>query len=249
MRGWEKIIAAVAMLSWAAGSAAAAPADSPAPEIRAQIEAIQSTVLSTEVAGRVIELPVKEGEAVRQGALLAAIECGPQRASLAQANAEHAAAAQAAAADERLEQLGGIGAVELGEAREKAKSTQAQVDYASLNVAHCVIRAPFSGSVGVVKVRRWQSLAAGTELMELVNDRALETVMIVPSRWLVWLRIGTAFTIAVDETGATITAQVVRRGATIDPVSQTVTVYGRIVGPASNLAAGMSGLAHFPTAR
>jgi hypothetical protein len=75
----------------------------------------------------------------------------------------------------------------------------------------------------------------GAELMELVNERVLEAVMIVPSRWLVWLRVGTRFTVAIDETGATIDAQVVRRGATIDPVSQTVTVYGRILHAESNL--------------
>lgn len=237
------IVASAAL--FIAGAAAWAASDNPGPEIRAQLRAYQSTVLSAQVTGRIQELPFREGEAVRKGQKLVAIDCSTWRAALDQAEAEEHAAAKVAEADVKLARLGSIGTVELESAIAKQKSAKAQLDYQIAMVRRCVVVAPFSGRVGIVKVRRWQSVAEGAELMDLVDDRKLETAMIVPSRWLAWLKPGTHFTIAVDELNRTIDAEVVRRGAEIDPVSQTVIVYGRVLDPPKDLAPGMSGKVGF----
>ncbi|OAN50677.1 hypothetical protein A6A04_17785 [Paramagnetospirillum marisnigri] len=63
----------------------------------------------------------------------------------------------------------------------------------------------------------------------------------VPSKWLVWLKPGHAFQVAIDETGKIYPVKMVRIGARIDPISQSVKVTGAIGGHFPELFAGMSG--------
>jgi hypothetical protein len=69
----------------------------------------------------------------------------------------------------------------------------------------------------------------------------LELEFIVPSRWLAWLTPGTGFQVAIDETGKTYPAKVMRTGARVDPVSQSVKIAAAIDGKFNELIAGMSG--------
>ena len=73
----------------------------------------------------------------------------------------------------------------------------------------------------------------------------LEVETIIPSKWLSQVRPGDAFSFTVDETGETLSAEVVRMGATVDPVSQTIKAYGVLREPGLSVLPGMSGTATF----
>jgi hypothetical protein len=59
------------------------------------------------------------------------------------------------------------------------------------------------------------------------------------------LKIGGAFSVKVDELEREYTGHIVRLGARIDPLSQSVSLAGEIEGTHSELLAGMSGAALF----
>lgn len=82
--------------------------------------------------------------------------------------------------------------------------------------------------------------------LEILDDRSLEVELIAPSRWLAWLKPGYAFTVHIDETDKTYPADITRVGGRVDPVSQTIKVFGEIRGEATELMAGMSGRANIP---
>ncbi len=67
-----------------------------------------------------------------------------------------------------------------------------------------------------------------------------------PSRWLGWLKPGYAFQVHIEETDKTYPAEITRVGGRVDPVSQTIKVFGKIRGDAADLMAGMSGRANIP---
>ncbi len=75
----------------------------------------------------------------------------------------------------------------------------------------------------------------------LAEAEALEIEMIVPSRWLSWLKPGDDFKVQIEENGKTYPARVVRLGGRVDPVSQSIKVIGEIAQGAPELMAGMSG--------
>jgi hypothetical protein len=68
-----------------------------------------------------------------------------------------------------------------------------------------------------------------------------EVELLVPSRWLSWLKPGVAFTVHIEETDKSYPARVTRLGGRVDPVSQSNKVIGEITGPVIGLMAGMSG--------
>jgi membrane fusion protein (multidrug efflux system) len=55
---------------------------------------------------------------------------------------------------------------------------------------------------------------------------------------------GYAFQVHIEETDKTYPAEITRVGARVDPVSQTIKVFGEIRGAAPELMAGMSGRAN-----
>ena len=99
------------------------------------------------------------------------------------------------------------------------------------------------GRVGAIMVREFQHVSEGAPLLEILDDRNLEMELIVPSRWLAWLKPGLRFTVAVDETGHSYKAEIFRLSGKVDAVSQSIKVYGRLVEPAPELLPGMSGKA------
>ena len=75
---------------------------------------------------------------------------------------------------------------------------------------------------------------------------AMRAILVGLAGWLAWLRTGQAFTLDLDETGRSHPGRITRLGAQIDPISQTLTVYGALTGTPAGLVAGMSGAARFP---
>jgi HlyD family secretion protein len=94
------------------------------------------------------------------------------------------------------------------------------------------------------KVQEFQYATPGQPLLEVFDDRSLEVELIAPSRWLAWLKPGYVFAIHVEETDKTYKAAITRVGGRVDPVSQTIKVFGEIQGEAGDLMAGMSGRAN-----
>ena len=70
--------------------------------------------------------------------------------------------------------------------------------------------------------------------------------MLVPSRWLSWLKAGIEFKVHIEETDKTYPARVTRLGGRVDPVSQSIKVIGQITSATPELMAGMSGQVNFP---
>jgi membrane fusion protein, multidrug efflux system len=110
-----------------------------------------------------------------------------------------------------------------------------------VQLGKCSISAPFSGRVAEQKVREQQYVQPGQAVLELIDDTVLEAEFIMPSRWVAQVRTGSVVRIAVDETGREYGARVLRLGARVDPVSQSIKVVAAIDGRPADLIAGMSG--------
>ena len=67
----------------------------------------------------------------------------------------------------------------------------------------------------------------------------------MPSYWLRTIASGTAFKFAVDELGVVHDGKIVRIGAAVDPVSQTIKIVGVFIVRPENVLSGMSGNATF----
>ena len=86
------------------------------------------------------------------------------------------------------------------------------------------------------------------KLIRIVSDGPLELHMVVPSKWLGWLKVGSSFDFKVDETGDTVKAVVDRISGAVDAVSQTVKIVCKVPRVPASVLPGMSGQARLDDA-
>jgi multidrug efflux pump subunit AcrA (membrane-fusion protein) len=95
-------------------------------------------------------------------------------------------------------------------------------------------------------VKNYQTVSAGTPMLDLVGDGALKVRLNVPSALMVRLKQGSHLDITIPETGKTYPAHVSAVNARVDAVAQTVELEAQLDGEHPDLVAGMSGIARFP---
>ena len=222
-----------------------AAAEASAVNPRVLVRATRRIEVRTDLQAKVARLPFREGMAFAKGEVLVDFDCRRQRAELASVRAAAAAARTELAAKRQMHRHGAAGRTEVDLARAELRRAQADVKARDTRIADCTIAAPFPGRVVRVHGREHEMPPAGEAVITVLDDRDLELELVLPSRWLTWLKPGAGFSIRIDETGTQHAASIVRVGAEVDAVSQTVRAFGRIDGTAGGVLAGMSGHARF----
>jgi RND family efflux transporter MFP subunit len=201
----------------------------------------RDAVVSPQVSGRLLRVLVREGDPVKQGALLAEVESQPLRdalrqaqALLAQAKAAREAAAAAATREEHLYERG-INARQtfeaahaaLGQSSAAVAFAGAQVDVARQNVSRSLVRAPIAGVV-VRLLRRVGEVVDGTPatpVMEIADPASLELAASAPASDLVLLAVGQESSITFDALPGHSFAAAVR---SVSPSVDTTTGVGSV---------------------
>jgi len=212
-----------------------------AQELRAQLSPRDFTTLAAEIGAKVERVNAREGERFRKGDPLITFDCSIQRAQMAEARATLSATEKTVSVNNRLLELQTIGKLENDVAVAERDKARAKLDASGAVLSKCSVPAPFGGRVVEQKVRAQQFVQPGQALLDVLDDSELELDFVVPSKWLVWLKPGHVFQVAIDETAKSYPVKLTRVGARIDPVSQSVKVTGAIGGHFPELAAGMSG--------
>ncbi len=210
-------------------------------ELRAQLTPRDYTTLAAEIGAKVERIAVREGDRFTKGQALVVFDCSVQQAQLDEARATLSAAEKTMAVNNRLLELQTIGKLEADVSVAEVDKARARMRAMAATASKCSVTAPFDGRVVEQKVRSQQFVQPSQPLLDILDDSELELDFLVPSKWLVWLKPGHVFEVAIDETGKTYPVRLNRTGARIDPVSQTIKVTGTIGGRFPELSAGMSG--------
>lgn len=209
--------------------------------LRGQIKARESSQIASEIAGRISHLKIRDGERFKAGQLLVGFSCEQEEAQLSKAKATLDKKAKTHEVNKKLEKLRSISTLELDVTKAEEAEAKADVRVMQAMLEKCSIKAPFSGKVVDVTARAYQSVRPGDPLLEIINENDLEVEFIAPSKSLPELKPGNTFKVTLDETGNSHKAVIIRLGGRVDPVSQTIKVYGRITQNAAEILPGMSG--------
>ncbi|MFI3156671.1 MAG: efflux RND transporter periplasmic adaptor subunit [Methylococcaceae bacterium] len=227
------------------------PAESPPSQtdlhLRAQLKARQSTLISSEISARISQLKLHDGERFTAGQLLVGFHCTLEDAQLSKSEATLGKKLKTYEVNQQLEIRRSIGALELAVSKAEAEEAKADVRITQAMLDRCLIYAPFSGKVAEVIARPYQSVRPGDPLLEILDDKNLEVEFMAPSRSMPTLIPGKRFRVTLDEVAKSYQAEITRIGGKVDPVSQTIKVYGRIIDKADELLPGMSGAIEFTT--
>ncbi|MCL4182611.1 MAG: efflux RND transporter periplasmic adaptor subunit [Burkholderiaceae bacterium] len=207
-------------------------------EALGELRAVHQVTLSAEVAGRVAAISFKPGQRVKAGSVLVQLDDSVEQADL---TASRAAAAFAQQQLERASELAATGAT----SREILQQRQAERDQAAAQVQQLEarirqkrIRAPFDGELGLRRIDLGQYLSPGEAAVTLTALDRLYANFDVPQQELARVKVGQPVQVHLDTTGtepiqatinaiepqvgrdtrnATIQAEVVNRGRTLQP--------------------------------
>lgn len=146
----------------------------------ATVEAGEKVLLSFRVSGRIIELPVKQGEEVKKGQLIARLDPKDYQIAVDQARAEYN---KAQADFERYQLLYEKDAVPLADLdlrisqRDVAK---ARLEEAEKNLTYTYLNAPFTGNIGRRYVDNFMDVTANETIIDLNDITTVEVKIDVP---------------------------------------------------------------------
>ena len=201
-----------------------------------QVEALRQAVVAAQVPGRVLELNVHAGDAVRAGQVLLRIDAQAAEQNAAASGAQVAAAraqldvaSTELARKRQLAQKSYISQAALEQAESQWRAAQAQVHALSAQAGAArtqtglhVLRAPFDGVVAQLVVERGDMAMPGRPLLTVYDPAALRVTANVPASALEGGAAGAQVLLAgADQALAPLRVQVL---PTVDPQSLTQAV-------------------------
>ncbi|MEO0870915.1 MAG: efflux RND transporter periplasmic adaptor subunit [Pseudomonadota bacterium] len=149
----------------------------------AVVRSVRSTDMAFQVGGQIIEWNATDGEQFNRGDVIARIDPTSFKAAVEQAEAQFLNAKSEYERAERLIQQDAISKSVLESRDAQRQVAQASLDTAQKNLNDTVLRAPFTGGVGVTYVEEFQNVGPQQPVLVL-QSRAVEAIVNVPASFV-----------------------------------------------------------------
>ncbi|WP_338885833.1 efflux RND transporter periplasmic adaptor subunit [Xenorhabdus sp. TH1] len=204
-----------------------------------ELEAERQVHLAAETSGRVVRIEFESGQYVEKGQLLVQINDTVERADLARLQAQWKNAERLYQRTQKLFASKMVAAAELDNTLAQRDMALASIRQKEAVIAQKVIRAPFSGVMGIRQIHEGQYLNAGDAIANLVDAKNLKLNFSLNEQTSPELHVGQSVNLQVDaypnqNFPATVNA--------IDPLignSRTVQVQAHLNNADGKLKAGM----------
>ena len=152
------------------------------------IEASKHSALAFRVSGQLNVLPVKAGEEVKKGDVLAQLDQADFKNALADRQARYDLAKIQFVQIESLIKKKYASQTKLDEARANLKAAAAALAAAKDNVSYTQLIAPFDGVIGRVDIENFQSVQAQVPVIQLQDTHEIDIKFSVPEGLLTQLK-------------------------------------------------------------
>lgn len=251
--GEGKSTAAKPAPSPAASSAPAGPPAMPVEAAQAQtgigrlevsavgsLEANESAVIRSEIAGRISAIQFNEGEKIGKGGVLLTINAEEFQAQIKQIAAVVALNKMNFERTKQLQTEGLIAQRVYDEAESKLKESEASLSLAQVRLDKSILRAPFAGRLGLRQVSPGDYLQPGQPIVNLEDIDSIKVDFRIPEIYLNRLQVGQPVQVGVDVYPDRIfEGKIYAIDARIDQASRTVLVRARVPNPKGELHPGM----------
>lgn len=158
----------------------------------------ESVILRPEVSGRIAAIGFKDGQVVRKGQLLVALDATLNEAEVAQAKAEYDLALSNLKRSEDLARRQFISSSAQETAASNAQVAEARLRLAQARLSKMRIIAPFDGAVGIRNVSLGDYVKDGTDLVNVEDVRVLKVDFRLPERNFAQVSVGQPVEIVAD---------------------------------------------------
>ncbi|MEY4511794.1 MAG: hypothetical protein RLZZ450_3916 [Pseudomonadota bacterium] len=215
-----------------------------------QLSAVGSVVAERGVAvsndspGMVKAIKFDSGDEVKKGQVLVELDTGVERAQLASAAARRDLAQQTAERTRKLAASQTVTQAKVETDEAQLKTAETELNALSAQIDRKVVRAAFSGRLGIRKVNLGQYLAPGTTMTTLEALDAVFVDFTLPQQTLHDVTVGLPVRITVNgnlSAGESFTANgtVAAVDPSIDPTTRSIKVRAAVPNPGQKLRPGM----------
>jgi membrane fusion protein, multidrug efflux system len=200
----------------------------------------KGVALSNDAPGLVSRIHFESGDMVKQGAILVELDTSVERAQLASLQAKRDLAEISVKRSTTLATSGAVSQSQVDADTSSFKSLSADANALSAQIARKVIRAPFSGKLGIRQVNLGQYLSPGTTVTTLEAEKQLFVDFTLPQQELPKLHAGMSVRALQSESNepfgeGTISAI----DPAVDPMTRTIKVRASMLDPEDKLRPGM----------
>lgn len=200
----------------------------------------ESTTIAATVTERIVRLNFTDGAYVQRGQIIAELARGQETAGLNEAQARLTEAQQQLARLRQLQERGFATNARVDEQVALVNSVRAQAGQAQAQISDRVIRAPFSGVVGLRRISPGATVSAGTEIATISDLSQIKLDFSLPETFLSAMRNGQAIeAVAAAYPGEIFRGSVESIESTVDPITRSVTVRALLPNPDARLKPGM----------
>jgi membrane fusion protein (multidrug efflux system) len=218
------------------GDAKGAPGGGPAPvavvrlaptAVQEDLQAVgslrsnESVILRPEVSGRIEKIGFRDGQNVKKGEVLVALDASLQEAEAAKARAELDLARSNFKRTEDLARKNFVSGSAQEQAASNAQVADANLKLAEARLAKMRILAPFDGVVGIRNVSIGDYVKDGTDLVNVEDIGTLKVDFRLPERSFEQVRVGQSVEVVADALPD------VRSAGTIEAINPRVDAGGR----------------------
>lgn len=204
------------------------------------LQSDESVQISSEIAGRVTEIPFGEGGPVKAGDIIVKLDDALAVAEVKDAEARFSLAAGNLDRANTLAKTGNVTERARDEATANSETARAAVELSRVRLSKHTIRAPFPGVAGMRKVSPGAYVTAGQPIVNLEKIDSLKIDFTVPELFLADIRNGQTVEILVDALpGRTFIGTVYAIDPHIDVNGRALSIRARLENPELVLRPGL----------
>lgn len=229
------------------GAAQVVVAEAGSGQVNARVSAIgdgralRSVTVRSDATGMIRELVIAPGRFVEAGALVAQLDDDAERIALERARLMVMDATRNL---ERLQQLGGSGAVsavQIREAELALRTAELEVEQAEFDLSQRRITAPIDGWAGLLEVAEGDRIGAQDTIAVLTDRSSIQIDFRVPERFIGALSLGMPIDVTpLARPDQVLAGEVVALDNVVDRASRTLRVQGQLDNADDSLRAGQA---------
>lgn len=188
------------------------------------IEPNEVVSLRSEISGIAEELNFSEGGRVAEGQVLIRINDGELRAQLAQAKTQNILSAENERRAKLLLEKEAISQEEYDIASAEYRTAESQIQLIEAQLRRTLIRAPFSGTIGLRNISKGSYITPTTDIAQLVNISKVKLQFSIPEKYASKVKIGSAVRFTVQESRTEFAAHVYAIEPIVEATTRTLRV-------------------------
>ena len=204
------------------------------------LQSNESVILRPEVPGRISAIGFKDGQIVRKGQMLIALDNALNEAEVAQMKAEYDLALSNLKRSEDLASRKFISSSAQDTAASNAQVAEAKLKLAQARLSKMRIVAPFDGVVGIRGVSLGDYVKDGADLVNVEDVRILKVDFRLPERNLTQIKVGQGIEVVADALpGERFAGQIDAINPRVDANGRSLEIRAQLENTAGKLRPGM----------